>query len=92
MQQHGSKYLARRPPPPPTVGVWSICKNSTFSKHGHIAYQNKWNHECINMSQIFYPQTTPNHDTWVQKVKIQLFQNRVMLHIILKGIMVAATW
>ena len=42
MQQHGSKYFARRPPPPP-------------------------------------------HDPW-GRVKIQLFQNMVMLHIKLNGI------
>ena len=29
---------------------------------------------------------------WGQKVKIQFFQNMVMLHIKLKGIMNAATW
>ena len=32
-------------PPPATVGMVSIVKNSTFSEHGHGAYQIKWNHE-----------------------------------------------
>ena len=44
MQQHGSKYFARIPPPQnPRDGT--IGRNSTFSEHGHVAYQIKWNHE-----------------------------------------------
>ena len=35
MQQNGGKYFARRPPKP--------SQNSTFSEHGHVAYQIKWN-------------------------------------------------
>ena len=33
------------PPPHPTLGMKSIGQNSTFSEHGHVAYQIKWNHE-----------------------------------------------
>ena len=37
---HGSKYFARRPPPPPlTLGLGSKGQNSTFAEHGHVAYQ-----------------------------------------------------
>ena len=44
MQQHGSKYFARRPPPPTHVST-----QSTFSEHCHVAYQNKGNNEYSNM-------------------------------------------
>ena len=27
------------PPPPPTLGMGSVGRNSTFSEHGHLAYQ-----------------------------------------------------
>ena len=38
MQQHGRKYY---PAPDPGIGV--KCQNSTFSEHGHVAYQIKVN-------------------------------------------------
>ena len=34
---------------PPTPLTWSIGQKSTFSEHGHVAYQIKGNHECSNM-------------------------------------------
>ena len=46
MQQHGSKYFARRPTP---LRMGSIGQNSTFSEHGHVAYLIKENYECSNM-------------------------------------------
>ena len=57
MQQHGSKYFARRPlpPPPSDPGVGSKGQNSTFSQHGHVAYQIKGNHECVKMVAIILP-------------------------------------
>ena len=64
MKQHGSKYFARRPlpatlsHPPPTLGMGSVGQNSTFSEHGHVAYQTKENHECGYMVAIFCPQTS----------------------------------
>ena len=39
MQQHGSKYFARRLPPPPPVG--SVGHNLTFSEHRHVAIKLK---------------------------------------------------
>ena len=33
------------PPHPPVLGMRSIGQNSTFSEHGHVAYQIKRNHE-----------------------------------------------
>ena len=45
MQQHASKYFALGPPPtrPPDPGVGvKKGQNSTFSEHGHVAYQIKY--------------------------------------------------
>ena len=39
MQHHGSKYFP--PYPDPALGMGSVRQNSTFSEHGHVAYQNK---------------------------------------------------
>ena len=46
MQQHGSKYLPADPLPPHAP---DSVNRSTFSEHGHVAYQIKGNHECSNM-------------------------------------------
>ena len=76
MQHHGSKYFARRTPSP-DPGV----KSKGITK-------------CSNMEAIIVPADPLPHDPrgWGQKVKIQLFQNMVMLHIKLKGISNATTW
>ena len=69
MQQHGSKYFAPppypyspppqyfacRPPPSPTMRMGSVGQNSTFSEHGHVAYQIKENHTCSNMAANIFP-------------------------------------
>ena len=57
MQQHGSKYLAHRPPPNPGTGVKR--SNSTFLEHGHVAYQIKGNHECSSMVANNLPADPP---------------------------------
>ena len=54
MQQHGSKYFCRH-----TLGA--IGQNSTFSEHGHVAYQIKGNHKCSNLvANILLPDTPPD--------------------------------
>ena len=64
----------------------------------HVVYQIKKNQECRNMVAIILPAEPPAPPPlprpWVegQPVKIQLFQNMVMLHIKLKTIKNAATW
>ena len=78
-------------------GLRGWGQNSTFSEHGHVAYQIKGNHDCSNMAANIlpadpHPPPSPLPLGWGKKVKIQLFQNMVMLHIKLKGIMNAATW
>ena len=55
MQQHGHTYFACRPPPPLTMGLGSKGQNSTFSEHGHVAYQIKGNNECSNMVSNILP-------------------------------------
>ena len=47
IQQHVCKYFARRSPS--TLGMGSVGQTSTFSEHGHVAYQIKGNHEFNNM-------------------------------------------
>ena len=106
-----------------TLGVGSVGQNSTFSEHGHVAYQNKENHKCSNMVATILPtdslhpppdlwlgsightsnvayQIKGNHSMlqhgskyfarkllptlltlWLGQVKLQFFQNMVMLHI-----------
>ena len=100
MQQHGSQYFAD---PPPThththhsgSWVWSIGQNSTFSKHGHVVYQIKWNHECSKIASILPTDSYHSHPWplgWGEKVESHIFHNMVMLHIILKGITNVAAW
>ena len=73
-------------PHPPSPYPWVKRSNLTFAEHDHVAYQIKGNHECSNMVANILPAAPLSP----QKVKIQLFQNMVMLHI--KGIASAATW
>ena len=91
-QQRGICFCLQTPPPPPpppTVAMGSIDKMSAFSEHGHVAYQFKWNHEIQQHgSKLLWSQTSPPPTTlggWGQKVKIQLFQNMVTLHIKLES-------
>ena len=62
MQQHGSKYFARRPllhPPPPTLEMGSVGQNRTFSERDHVAYQIKDNYERSNVVANILPVDTP---------------------------------
>ena len=82
MQQHGCKHLPLRPP---TLGKGSLGQNSTFSDHGHVVYQVKGNHAMQQLGKQFFARTPINDPGgWVQKYKIQLYQNMVTLHIKLK--------
>ena len=69
-------------------------QNSTFSEHGHVAYQIKDNHECSNMAANILPTDPPypHPRDGVSRSKFNFFQNMVMLHIKLKKITNAATW
>ena len=65
-------------PSPITLGDGS---KFNFSQHGHVAYQIKGNHNCNNLVANLKPSDPPPPpDPGGQKVKIQLFQNMVMLH------------
>ena len=76
MQQHGSKYFAcRRPTNPPTLGLGSIGQNSTFSQHGHVAYQIKWNHECRNMVANILPADLPPTILGIKRSKFNFFRS-----------------
>ena len=91
-ENHECSNMVAPPPPPPSppphpLGMWSIGQIQFFPEHGHVAYQIKENHKCSNMVANILPADHPHPWGWGQKVKIQLFQNMVMLHIKLKGIM-----
>ena len=48
------------PPPWMDLGVGSKGQNSTFSEHGHVAYQIKENHECSSVvAYILHAYTYP---------------------------------
>ena len=65
----------------------SVGHNSTFSEHGHVAYQIKENQECSNMVANIMPADPPSPSIRTGLiVKFQLFHYMVMLHIKLKGI------
>ena len=96
MQQYGSKYFACRPPSPDS-GVRSKGQNSKFSEYGHIAYQIKRNNKCsIMVPNILRADTQPPYHPPPpapgDEIKIQLFQNMVILHIKLNIITKATTW
>ena len=70
MQQHGSKYLASRPqPPPPTLEVKG--QTPTFTEHGHFANQIKGNYDCNNIAANILPADPLGPSG--QKVKIDFF-------------------
>ena len=71
-----------------TLGMRSIGQNSTFSGNGHVAYQIKWNHEMQQHGSKYFLPAGP----LTLGVKINYFQNVVLLHIKLKGITNAAAW
>ena len=92
MQQNGSTYFARRPQPPPTLREGSKGRISTFSEHGHVAYQINGNRKCSNMVANILP-TNPPHDPvgGFKRSKFNFLQNMVILHIKFRGITKAAT-
>ena len=50
-----ANILTADPLPTPDSGGGVKGKNSTFSEHGHVAYQIKVNHECNNMVAHILP-------------------------------------
>ena len=65
MQQHCSKYFARRPHTHThTMGMGSIGLKSTFSEHGHVTYKIKGNHEMQQHGCKYFtcrPHLPPTH-------------------------------
>ena len=54
-------------------------QHSTFSEHGHVAYQIKWIHDMHNMVANILPADSPNPRG--QNVKFQHVQNNFKLTI-----------
>ena len=69
-----------RTPHTPTLGVGSKGQNSTFSEHGHVVYQIKWDHKCSNRKAHILSLHTPLIPGVESKVKIYFFLKVVMLH------------
>ena len=78
-------------PPPRTLGIGSIGRNSTFSDIGHVIFQIKWNHEMQQHGSKYFARRALPYDPGGQKVKMQLFSKHGHVHIKLKGITNAAT-
>ena len=92
-----ANILPADPPPPLGSLMESIGQNSVFSEHGQVAYQIKGNHEMQQHGSKYFARRPPPppsaHDPrgW-KKIKIQPFQNMVMLHIKLMKFTNAVTW
>ena len=69
-----SNILLPDPPSPLPGPLGSKGQNSTFSEHGHVAYQIKGDHECSDIVANIPP--TPPWG-WGQYVKSHLFHNRL---------------
>ena len=46
-------------PPPPDPGGGVKMSKLTFSEHGHVAYQLKWNHKCSHVVANISPADHP---------------------------------
>ena len=67
MQQHDANILpTTSPSTTPTLGVGSKGQNSTFSEHGHVAYQIKGNGAACK--HIFSPYTHPQPVGWIKRL------------------------
>ena len=79
------------PHPPSTLGMGSIGQISTFSEHGHDAYQIKRNHEMQQYGSIYFacrpPPLSPKTLGMGSKGQNSTFQNMDTLHIKSNGIM-----
>ena len=69
--------------PPPSLDPGVKRSKFNFFRRWSCCISNKRNHECSNMVANILPEDPTDHGD--QKVKIQLFQNMVMLHIILQN-------
>ena len=83
MGQHGSKYFL------PADPLIRLGQNQLYQ---NIVMQIKWNHECSNMVANILHADSPLTLGLGLKVKIQLFQNIVMLHTKLKVMTHAGAW
>ena len=65
MQQHGSKHFAIRPPTSPDPWEGYTGQNSTFSDHGHVAYQINGNHEMQQHGSKHFARSPPTSQTTI---------------------------
>ena len=91
-----ANILAADIPTPPPPDHESIGQKSSFTEHGHVAFQTKGNQECSHMVAHILPTDPtkpPSTETGdgIKNSKFNFFQNMFLLHIKLKGITDAAT-
>ena len=74
------------PTHPKTMG--SKGQNSTFSQHGHVAYQIKDNHECSKVVANILPEDppTPTLGMWSVDQKLTLTEHGHVAHQIKKNL------
>ena len=72
MQLEGSKDFADIPPPPSRPWGWGQGQNSTFSEHGHVAYQIKFCPQMpptLGVGSIGQISTFSEHDHVAYQIK-----------------------
>ena len=62
------------------LGVGSKRQNSTFSEHGHVAYQIKGNDECINMQAHILSLQAPSIPMVGSNVVFFIFKEVMLLY------------
>ena len=75
MQQHGSKYFARRPLST-SIGDRVNRSKFNFFRTWSFAYKTIWNHEMQQHGSKYFARRPSSRTPWgrSQKVKIQIFQ------------------
>ena len=92
MQQHGRKYFGHEPPPTPSNPWGQKVKIKFFTEYYHIKLNRFSNSETCQQIFCLHTFSLPNSTLGVGlKVKIQLIENMVMLHMKLNRIAKAAT-
>ena len=80
-------------PPPPTIGVGVKRSKFNFLRTWSCCISNYMESRMQQHGSKYFARRPPNWPWgWGQKIKIQLFQNMVMLHIKLKRTINATTW
>ena len=69
MQQHGSNYFTRRPPPDPDLEGWSKVKIQLFRAWSCYIINWKGMEHRAPYKHIFSPYTHPHPVGWIKRLK-----------------------